>query len=143
MVVALRTAHSVVREERVDPPSSQLQVNSLRAISRLWAGTDRAIVVVVVEPRCQAGGRTRIGGGQLGAVGQPVERIRSDVCQLFGIRCTMIPNVNPMTKMCSRINSMSCGVVGAGSGGAALRGSTIEFMTMRTPNPYASALGMG
>jgi len=39
--------------------------------------------------------------------------------------------------------SMSQGVVGAGSGGAALKGMTITFMTMKTPNPYRSALAMG
>jgi hypothetical protein len=37
------------------------------------------------------------------------------------------------------IPSMSQGVVGAGSGGAALRGNTIKFMTIQTPNPYRSA----
>jgi hypothetical protein len=44
--------------------------------------------------------------------------------------------------MCSKIPSMSQGIGGAGTGGAALRGRTIKFMKMKTPNPYRSEPGM-
>ena len=49
-----------------------------------------------------------------------------------------MPNGSPMAKTCSMIASMSHGKVGAGSGGAALRGVTIMFITIKTPNPYRS-----
>jgi hypothetical protein len=40
------------------------------------------------------------------------------------------------------IITMSWGVVGAGNGGATLRGVTIMFITIKTPNPYSSEPGM-
>jgi hypothetical protein len=55
---------------------------------------------------------------------------------------TSIPNDNPMTRRCSTINSMSCGMVGAGSGGAALRGRTMMFITRKAPNEYRRALAI-
>jgi hypothetical protein len=62
-------------------------------------------------------------------------------CNYLFLR-TSIPNGNPMTKICSMTDSMSWGMVGAGTGGAALRGRTIRFMTMKAPNPYRSAPAM-
>ena len=57
---------------------------------------------------------------------------------MSALRCTTIPNGNPMAKICSMIASISHGRVGAGIGGVALSGVTIMFMTMKTPNPYRS-----
>ncbi len=57
---------------------------------------------------------------------------------MLALRRTSIPDGNPMTKACSMINSMSWNGVGAGRLGAALRGSTIKFITMKTPIPYRS-----
>ena len=57
--------------------------------------------------------------------------------------CTGIPNSSPMTRMWSKIFMIRWGVVGAGNGGAALRGVTIMFITMKTPNPYRSEPTMG
>jgi hypothetical protein len=54
---------------------------------------------------------------------------------VFALRRTSIPNDNPTTKICSKIFSMSQGMVGTGNGGVALRGVTTMFMTMKTPNP--------
>ena len=39
--------------------------------------------------------------------------------------------------------TINSGVVGVGIGGVALRGVTIMFMTMKTPNPYRSEPMMG
>lgn len=61
---------------------------------------------------------------------------------LFALRRTSIPNGNPTTKICSKRPSMSQGMVGAGVGGAALRGVTTMVMTMKTPNPYRRELAM-
>src|SRR5688572_11776932 len=62
---------------------------------------------------------------------------------VVAFRRRSIPNGNPMAKTCSMIASMSQGMVGTGSGGAALRGITIKFMTIKTPNPYRSEPAMG
>jgi hypothetical protein len=53
-----------------------------------------------------------------------------------------MPNGSPMSKICSRMISMNSHIGGAGNVGAALRGKTIKFITMKTPTPYRSEPGM-
>src|SRR4026207_1999515 len=52
------------------------------------------------------------------------------------LRLTRIPNGSPISRICCRTSSMSSHNGGAGNAGAALRGRTIKFITMKTPNPY-------